>query len=96
MTTHPSDCTCDTYGCQLRRKGISLSASASPTARARRPFRQKVDASINAGLNGEHRPGGTFMPTLDASGRKIHVKEGRERRREIEEFRRRRHQGPAL
>lgn len=36
------------------------------------------------------------MPTLDVSGRKIHTKEGRERRREIDEFRRRRHQGPAL
>lgn len=96
MTTHPSDCTCDTYGCQLRRKGISLTAAATPTMRARRPFRPKVDASMNAGLVGEHRVDGSFMPTLDASGRKIRVKEGRERRREIDEFRRRRHQGHAL
>ena len=96
MTTHAPDCTCDTYGCQLRRKGISLSSTASPTARARRPFRPKVDASANGGLSGEVRPGGTFMPTLDGSGRKIRTKEGRERRREIDEFRRRRHQGPAL
>jgi hypothetical protein len=96
VTTHPADCTCDTYGCQLRRKGISLSASASPTARARRPFRPSVDASINKGLSGEVRSDGSFMPTLDGSGRKIRVKEGRERRREIEDFRRRRHQGPAL
>jgi hypothetical protein len=93
---HPSDCDCDTYGCQLRRKGIMLSYDASPTRRARRPWRPKVDASHNAGLVTESRPGGTVMPVLDASGRKIRTKEGRERRREIDEFRRARHQGAQL
>lgn len=96
MTVHPTNCTCDAYACQLRQKGIGFGYDATPTARHRRPWREKVSASHNGGLNGEVRSDGSFMPTLDASGRKIHTKEGRERRREIEEFRRRRHQGPAL
>lgn len=96
MTIHPADCDCPTYGCQMRRKGIGYGYDATPTRRSRRPWRPKVNASENAGVVGEHRPGGTFMPTLDSTGREIHTKEGRERRREIDEFRRRRMQGPAL
>lgn len=89
MTIHPSDCDCDTYGCELRRKGIRLSYDASPTARARRPFRPKVECSENAGLVGEHRPGGFFSPYVgEHSQRRVHTKEGRERRREITEARR--------
>jgi hypothetical protein len=96
VTTHPLDCECDTYGCQLRRKSVGFGYDATATARSRRPFRPKVNCSENGGLVGEPRPGGGFMPTLDATGRKIRTKEGRERRREITEFRRRRAQGPAL
>lgn len=89
MTIHPDGCDCDTYGCELRRKGIRLSANASQTARARRPFRPPVNASANAGYAGEHRPGGFFSPYVgERSMRKVHTKEGRERRREISEARR--------
>jgi hypothetical protein len=93
---HPPDCECDTYGCQLRRKGISLSSTASPTMRARRPWRPKVNCSWEAGVAGEHRPGGTFMPYVgEHSGRKVRVKEAAERRHEITEVRRAREQAPA-
>lgn len=92
---HPSDCECDLYGCVLRRKGISLSFDASPTRRVRRPFRPKVNCSWEAGVAGERRPGGDFMPYLDGSGRKIRVKEYGERRRELSEIRQRQLQGTA-
>ena len=99
MTVHDPDCECDTYGCVIRRKSIQLSYDASPTRRARRPWRPKVNCSENAGLAGEHRPGGTFMPYLDTTPdgrlRKVHTKEGRERRREIADIRaRQRHGAP--
>lgn len=99
---HPSDCSCDTYGCAIRRKGIQVGPSASPTARWRRPFREKVNCSENAGLAGEGRPGGTFMPYLepmaDGSGRfrPVHTKEGRDRRTEISRIRDRQRKAPAL
>jgi hypothetical protein len=89
MTVHPDDCDCPTYGCMLRRKGIRLGYDASQTARARRPFRPPVSCSENAGLAGEHRPGGFFSPFVgERSLRRVHTKEGRERRREINESRR--------
>lgn len=100
MTVHDPDCSCDTYGCQLRRKGIRLSATASQTARARRPWRDKVNCSENAGLAGEHRAGGTFMPYVERSNnggiRRLHTKEGRDRRSEIASIRDRHRKGPAL
>lgn len=86
---HPSDCDCDNYGCQLRRKGIRLGYDASPTARSRRPFRPSKQPSWEKGLAGERRADGSFMPYTDTSGRKIHVKEFGERRRELTEARRR-------
>lgn len=102
MPVHPIDCDCSTYGCVIRRKGINLSMDASPTRRARRPWREKVNCSENAGLAGEHRPGGTFMPFVEPTRgdnnrlRKIHTKEGRDRRTEIRSIRDRHRQGPAL
>ena len=93
MTIHPSDCECDTYGCKLRRKGIGLSAKASQTMRARRPWRPKVNCSWEAGPACEPRPGGTRMPYIgDKSGRIIRQKEATERSSEISEIRRRRTQ----
>jgi hypothetical protein len=94
---HPVDCDCDTYGCELRRKGLGFSSTATPTTRVRRPWRQKVNASWEAGKAGEHRPGGTFMPYIgDQTGRHVRMKEAAERRSEISEIRRAREQAPAL
>jgi hypothetical protein len=90
---HPDNCECPTYGCVLRRKGIMLSATASQTMRVRRPWRDKVNCSWEAGVAGEHRPGGTFMPYIgERTGRKIRMKEAAERRGEISEIRHRRMQ----
>jgi hypothetical protein len=73
----------------LRRKGIGFGFDATPTARARRPFRPPVNCSENAGVAGEHRPGGFFAPYVgEHSLRRIHTKEARERRREITSARR--------
>lgn len=85
---HPSDCSCETYGCQLRRKGIYFDSRATPTSRVRRPWRPKVANSWEAGVAGEHRPDGSFMPYLNDRGTKIRVKEMGERRRELTEIRR--------
>jgi hypothetical protein len=93
---HPDDCGCDLYGCQLRRKGIRLSYDASPTRRVRRPWRPKVNCSWEAGISGESRPGGTFMPYLNGRGQRIRVKEFAEKRRVLTDIRRRQIQGPAL
>jgi hypothetical protein len=93
--THPPGCDCPKYGCQLRRKGLSFSADATPTARARRPFRKAEQPSWEKGISGEHRVDGSFMPYLTETGRKIRVKEAGERRHELTDIRRRQVAGPA-
>lgn len=77
MPVHPVDCECDTYGCRLRRKGIQLPPSATPTRTQRRPFRPGPrHNSWEAGVAGEHRPDGSFMPHLDPTdGHRLSVKE---------------------
>lgn len=98
MSVHPPDCDCDTYGCQLRRKALGFGMTATPTARARRPFRPKRDESCSweRGLAGEQRPGGFFSPYIgEQSFRRVHVKEASERHREITEVRRAAHAGPS-
>jgi hypothetical protein len=92
---HPDGCECPLYGCELRRKGVRYSGSATPTARANRPFRPPVNCSWEAGAAGERRPDGSFMPYLDDRGRKIRVKQWGEERTKLEEIRRRQVVGPA-
>lgn len=97
MTIHPTDCDCDTYGCKLRRKGVGFSYDATPTARTKRTFRESKRPSWEAGVAGEHRPGGYFVPYIgEKTGRTIHVKEAAERRHEFTEARRAHHQGALL
>jgi hypothetical protein len=94
---HPPDCECEAYACELRRKGIGFGYDATPTHRARRPWRPKVNCSWEAGVAGEHRRGGFFQPYVsEHSLRPVRMKEASERRREISEIRRSRVQGPAL
>ena len=93
---HPVDCDCTAYACELRRKGIRYGYDATPVHRARRPWRDKVNCSWEAGRAGEQRPGGTFMPYVTDNLRPIRVKEAGERRREISEIRQRQIQGPPL
>jgi hypothetical protein len=60
-----------------------------------------VNASENAGVAGEHRPGGGFMPYLVPTDtdpgrlRTVHTKEGRERRHEFTAIRDRQRQAPS-
>lgn len=91
---HPSGCDCGAYACELRRKDIRYSSDATPTMRANRPFRPKTESSWEAGVAGEHRADGSFMPYTDAQGRKIRVKEMAERRRELTDIRRHQVVGP--
>lgn len=97
MTVHDPDCGCDTYGCQLRRKGLDFSYNATPTRRSRRPYRPKVGGGgWEAGKSGEHRTDGSFMPYIgDKSGRTIPTKEFSERRRQLTDARDRQIKGPA-
>lgn len=91
---HEPGCDCGAYACELRAKNINLSYDASPTRRARRPFRKKVEPSWEKGRAGERRRDGSFMPYLTQSGRPIHVKEMGERRRELLQARRDQIVGP--
>ena len=92
---HDPDCGCPAYACQLRAKGIHFSADATPTSRAKRPWRPKVNSSWEAGVSGERRADGSFMPYMDARGRQIHVEGFGENRRKFTEIRRRQVAGPA-
>lgn len=95
MTVHDPDCGCDTYGCQLRRKGVDFSGAATPTRRARRPFRKAEQPSWEKGKSGEHRADGSFMPYLNERGTPIGVKEYGENRHRLSEIRRHQVAGPA-
>lgn len=76
---HSPDCGCDTLGCRLRRDGVfALSSSATPTRQGRRPYRDPAKHNHNsweAGIAGEHRADGSFMPYLTGTGGQMHVKE---------------------
>ena len=92
--THPPGCGCTAYACELRAKAVGYAMKATPTVRARRPWRPRVNASWEAGVAGERRSGGTFMPYVgENTYRRIPIKEAAERRREISEVRHRQHAG---
>lgn len=83
---HASDCGCDTYGCVLRRKGIQVPPSATPTRTPRRPFRPGPRfMSWEAGRAGEHRRDGSFMPYLGSDGQPIPIKDWGENRHRYED-----------
>jgi hypothetical protein len=73
---HDPDC----YGCVLKAKDLSYSSQAMPTRGRRQPFRPMQQPSWEAGVAGEHRPGGGFMPYLDGNLNEIGVKEMAENR----------------
>lgn len=90
---HEPGCDCGSYGCELRAKGLRFSSKAIGV-KGTQPFRPKVNCSWEAGVSGERRVDGSFMPYVDARGRKIHVKEAGERRRELQEIRAHQVAGP--
>jgi hypothetical protein len=100
MSIHPSDCECDTLGCELRRGGLFVLASAATPTRSRRlPFRDPAKVNHNsweAGIAGEHRPDGSFMPYIGADGSRMHVKEYGENRVALDSVRRHQTSGSSI
>ncbi len=84
MAVHPDDCTCNTYGCELRRKGVQLSPAATPNRQhhVHRPIQRP---SWESGTVGEQRPGGGRMPYLDGNGDPITTKQFANKRGHFEE-----------
>jgi hypothetical protein len=74
----------DCYGCELKGKNLTLSSAVTSSRTRRQPFRPMVESSWEAGVKGETRPGGGFMPYLDKTLEPIGVKEFGEQRRQLE------------
>lgn len=80
---HPDDCTCDTYGCSLRRKGVQLSPKATPNRRnSIPPRRPNVPGQP---IVYQDRPGGFRMPIMTATGDFLRRKQYLERKHEIDD-----------
>jgi hypothetical protein len=75
------------YGCKLKDKNLSLASAAVPTRGRRQPFRPMVQPSWEAGVAGETRQDGSFMPYLDKSLNPIGVKEMADDRTRLETIR---------
>lgn len=88
---HPPDCDCLAYACRLRAKGVQLSPGAATTQRRGKPGSNAEHNGWERGLAGEARRHGTFMPYLDATGKKIPIKQGVTDRSKHREIRRRQH-----
>lgn len=73
------------FGCRVKGATFGIGMSATPTRNLDRKtvVRPMQEPSWEKGVAGEHRPGGGFMPYLDANGAEIGVKEFGERRREL-------------
>ena len=52
----------------MRRKGVQISAAATPTSRKGRPGRNDRYNGWERGIVSEDRPGGTKMPYINAQG----------------------------
>lgn len=75
---------------------LQFDASVAPNhAHKPVPPKRAMDPAWERGVAGSHRPDGTFMPYIDGSLRKIHVKEAGERRSEIAAMKSRLAQTPA-
>lgn len=80
----------DCYACNLRRKGVMLSSSASPTRRNSIPPRTTPEPSWEKGIAVDRRRNGEVMPLLDASAsRTIPIKEYGEKRHQYDDALRR-------
>lgn len=93
---HQPGCDCGAYACELRAKNVSVQPGHARHAPYKgTPESQSKQAGLNAGVAGEHRAGGTFMPYLapDSNGQlqKVPIKRGRETRHTIRETRRAQH-----
>jgi hypothetical protein len=84
---HQHGCECNSYGCQLRRKGITVAASATPSRGKRGKPAEHTNNSWEKGIAGEHRGHGTFMPYLNDKGKPMTIKQGSEQRHKIKDIR---------
>ena len=84
--SHGDDC----FGCRIQSIRLGAEATASRTKNKVLP--RQVEPTWEKGIAGEHRPGGGFMPYLKpGTHTPMGVKEASQRRRQIDEFKRRRH-----
>lgn len=83
MSTHPFDCECDTYGCVLRRKGVAVAPSATPSRHNRVPAKPSVPPGVNAKIIYQDRPGGYKMPIFTKTGDPLRHKQYQEQRHKI-------------
>jgi hypothetical protein len=88
---HLPGCSCEAYACQLRAKGVQLSAGRATTIRKGKPGSNAEHNGWERGVAGERRKGGTFMPYLDAKGDVIPIREGVAKRAHHREIRQRHH-----
>ena len=80
---HPPDCTCPTYGCQLRQKGVSVSPKATPNRRNSIPPR-RVNVPGQP-IVYQDRPGGFKMPIITATGDPLRRKQYLENKHKIDD-----------
>lgn len=91
MSMHPVGCECPAYGCELRRKGVQLSAGQARSTTKGKLGSNAEYNGIERAITGERRKGGTFMPYLDTKGNTIPIREGRAERSKHREIRRKQH-----
>lgn len=72
------------YGCQLRAKGVGLSAAAIPSRQNSVPP-ATPNPAWERGRAGEHRVDGSFMPYLDKNDSPMPIKEYTENRHKVDE-----------
>jgi hypothetical protein len=64
----------DSYGARLRAKGVQIDAGHAKSTRKGTPSSNAQYNGWERGVVGEHRPGETFMPYLNAHGDAIRNK----------------------
>lgn len=89
MAVHPIDCTCDAYGCRLRRD-VQINTGAASSNRRGTPGDNARYNGWERGYATEVRADGSRMPILNEHGDMMRMKEASQRSAEIDESRRRR------
>ena len=88
---HEPDCRCGAYACEMRAKGVQLSAGAAATTKRGRPSSNDRYNSWERGIYTVERPDGSRMPVLNEQGNMMRMKEASQRRQELNAMRRRQH-----
>ena len=85
QVTDSPDEICQECGEAVKRvhQAFALTAAAAPSRQNKVPP-PKANPAWERGIAGEHRPGGTFVPYLDAEGKHIGVKKFADNRTKYE------------